>query len=146
MSAHVGLGAMWDLSESLKLDTYARYMVTYLDDDDVSLNNRYNDKLELNSTVTHAVRAGARFLGDFNDYASWKVGAAYEHVFDGDAESAVNSFSLDVPSLEGDTGVFELGLRIRPSLESNWAVDLGAKGYVGDREGVTGNTTVRYSF
>ncbi len=96
--------------------------------------------------MTHAVRAGARLLGDFNDYASWKVGAAYEHVFDGDAESAVNSFSLDVPSLEGDTGVFELGLRIRPSLESNWAVDLGAKGYVGDREGVTGNMTVRYSF
>ena len=146
MSAHVGLGALWDLNESLKLDTYARYMVTYLDDDDVSLNNRYNDKLELNSTVTHAVRAGARFLGDFNDYASWKVGAAYEHVFDGDAESAVNSFSLDIPSLEGDTGVFELGLRIRPSLESNWAVNLGAKGYVGDREGVTGNMTVRYSF
>ena len=146
MSAHVGLGAMWGLNESLKLDTYARYMVTYLDDDDVGLNNRYNDKLELDSTVTHAVRAGARLLGDFNDYASWKVGAAYEHVFDGDAESAVNSFSLDVPSLEGDTGVFELGLRIRPSLESNWAVDLGAKGYVGDREGVTGNMTVRYSF
>lgn len=146
MSAHVGLGALWDLNENLKLDTYARYMVTYLDDDDVSLNNRYNDKLELDSTVTHAVRAGARLLGDFNDYASWKVGAAYEHVFDGDAESAVNSFSLDVPSLEGDTGVFELGLRIRPSLESNWAVDLGAKGYVGDREGVTGNMTVRYSF
>ncbi len=146
MSAHVGLGALWDLSESLKLDTYARYMVTYLDDDDVSLNNRYNDKLDLDSTVTHAVRAGARLLGDFNDYASWKVGAAYEHVFDGDAESAVNSFSLDVPSLEGDTGVFELGLRIRPSLESNWSVDLGAKGYVGDREGVTGNMTVRYSF
>lgn len=146
MSAHVGLGALWDLNESLKLDTYARYMVTYLDDDDVSLNNRYNDKLELDSTVTHAVRAGARLLGDFNDYASWKVGAAYEHVFDGDAESAVNSFSLDVPSLEGDTGVFELGLRIRPSLESNWAVDLGAKGYVGDREGVTGNMTMRYSF
>lgn len=146
MTAHVGLGALWDLNESLKLDTYARYMVTYLDDDDVSLNNRYNDKLDLDSTVTHAVRAGARLLGDFNDYASWKVGAAYEHVFDGDAESAVNSFSLDVPSLEGDTGVFELGLRIRPSLESNWAVDLGAKGYVGDREGVTGNMTVRYSF
>lgn len=146
MSAHVGLGAMWGINESLTLDTYARYMVTYLDDDDVSLNNRYNDKLELDSTVTHAVRAGARLLGDFNDYASWKVGAAYEHVFDGDAESAVNSFSLDVPSLEGDTGVFELGMRIRPSLESNWAVDLGAKGYVGDREGVTGNMTVRYSF
>lgn len=146
MSAHVGLGALWNLNESLKLDTYARYMVTYLDDDDVDLNNRYNDKLDLDSTVTHAVRAGARLLGDFNDYASWKVGAAYEHVFDGDAESAVNSFSLDVPSLEGDTGVFELGMRIRPSLESNWAVDLGAKGYVGDREGVTGNMTVRYSF
>lgn len=35
--------------------------------------NRYDDELELDSTVTHALRAGARLLGDFNDYASWKV-------------------------------------------------------------------------
>ena len=104
--------------------------VKYLDDDSFNLGNLSNDKLELESTVTHAVR----------------VGAAYEHVFDGDAESAVNSLSLDVPSLEGDTGILELGLRIRPSAESPWAVELGGKGYAGDREGLMGNVMVRYSF
>ena len=120
--------------------------VKYLDDDSFNLGNLSNDKLELESTVTHAVRVGARLLGDINEYASWRVGAAYEHVFDGDAESAVNSLSLDVPSLEGDTGILELGLRIRPSAESPWAVELGGKGYAGDREGLMGNVMVRYSF
>lgn len=145
-SAHVALGAKIEITDNLKLDAYGRYSVTYLDDDSFNLGNLSNDKLELESTVTHAVRVGARLLGDINEYASWRVGAAYVHVFDGDAESSVNSLSLDVPSLEGDTGILELGLRIRPSVESPWAVEIGGKGYAGDREGVMGNVMVRYSF
>lgn len=145
-SAHVALGAKIDLTESLKLDAYGRYSLTYLDDDSCDLGNLSNDKLELESTVTHAVRVGAQLLGDVNEYASWRIGGAYEHVFDGDAESAVNSLSLDVPNLEGDTGILELGVRIRPSSESPLAVEVGGKGYAGDREGLMGNVMVRYSF
>ena len=130
----------------MNLDVYGRYLVTYLDGDDVRLHNKYNDKFDMDSTVTHAVRVGGRLTGSFCPYAGWKVGLAYEHVFDGDAESAVNSLNLEVPSLEGDTGVMEVGVTMKPSLTSRWSMDLGAKGYVGDREGVTGNLIVRYVF
>ena len=122
------------------------YLVTYLDGDDVNLHNKYDDKLDLDSTVTHAVRIGARLSGTFCPYAGWKVGLAYEHVFDGDAESAVNGLNLEVPSLEGNTGIMEVGVTMKPSLNSPWSMDLGAKGYAGDREGVSGNMVIRYAF
>ncbi len=100
----------------------------------------------MDSTVTHALRVGGRLNGSFCPYAQWKVGLAYEHVFDGDIESVINNLSLEVPSLEGDTGIAEVGGSMKPSLNSHWSLDLGAKGYVGDREGVVGNAVIRYAF
>lgn len=145
-TAHVGAGYVMPLTENINLDMYGRYVLSYLDGDKVDLHNKYHDKLDMDSTVTHAVRVGGRLTGSFCSYADWKLGLAYEHVFDGDAESAVNSLNLEVPSLEGDTGVMELGVSMRPSQNSPWRLDIGAKGYAGDREGVTGNATVRYIF
>lgn len=145
-SAHAATGYVFDLTDSVKLDLYGRYTVTYLDGDEVSLHNRYEQKLDMDSTVTHAVRLGTRMTGSFCPYADWKVGVAYEHVFDGDAESAVNHINLEVPSLEGDTGVMEVGVTMKPNINSPWSLNLGAKGYVGDREGVTGQAVIRYSF
>ena len=49
-------------------------------------------------------------------------------------------------SLEGDTGILELGLTMKPDASSPWAVDLGLKGYAGDREGVAGSASVTYRF
>ena len=146
VTAHAGTGYLFNLTDNVNLDVYGRYLVTYLDGDDVRLHNKYDDKFDMDSTVTHAVRVGGRLTGSFCPYAGWKVGLAYEHVFDGDAESAVNSLNLEVPSLEGDTGVMEVGVTMKPSLNSRWSMDLGAKGYAGDREGVTGSVMVRYAF
>ena len=146
VTAHVGTGYLFNLTDTINLDVYGRYLITYLDGDDVNLNNKYSDHFDMDSTVTHAVRVGTRLTGAFCPYAGWKLGLAYEHVFDGDAESAVNSLSLEVPSLEGDTGIMEVGVTMKPSLNSHWSMDIGAKGYAGDREGVTGNVLVRYAF
>lgn len=146
VTAHAGTGYLFNLTDSVNLDVYGRYLVTYLDGDNVRLHNKYDDKFDMDSTVTHAIRVGGRLTGSFCPYAGWKVGLAYEHVFDGDAESTVNSLNLEVPSLEGDTGVMEVGVTMKPSLNSRWSMDLGAKGYAGDREGVTGSVMVRYAF
>lgn len=146
VSAHAGTGYVINITDAVDLDVYGRYLITYLDGDDVSLHNKYDDKLDMDSTMTHALRVGGRLTGAFCPYAGWKVGVAYEHVFDGDAQSAVNSLNLEVPSLEGDTGIMEVGVTMKPSLNSRWSMDVSAKGYVGDREGVTGNVLVRYAF
>ena len=147
---HVGAGYVFPVSDSLDLDVYGRYVLTYLDGDDVNLHTADGESYSMDSTTTHAFRIGARLTGAVRDNLTWRAGLAYEHVADGDAESHVEAqgvrAALDVPSLEGDTGILELGLTMKPNAASPWAVDLGLKGYAGDREGVAGSASVTYRF
>ena len=48
--------------------------------------------------------------------------------------------------MSGNSGIFEAGVALTPSADSPWKFDLGAKGYVGDRRGVTGSVKVQYIF
>ena len=145
-SAHVGGGYVFKLTDAVNLDVYGRYVVTYLDSDEVKLHDAANSKLHIDSTTTHALRGGMRFDAKINDNFNWYIGAAMEHVFNGDADTSVNGVSINAPTLRGNTGIGELGLKMKPSANSPWQFDVGAKGYVGKREGVSGNITATYSF
>lgn len=148
-SAHLGGGYVFKL-DPVQLDLYGRYTVTYLDNDDTDLGTGYGETLSMSSASTHALRIGGRLTGDFSETTSWKVGAAYEHVFDGDAEADIlfggSAAALDVPSLSGNTGILELGLSVKPSAASPWTADIGVKVYVGDRRGAAGSISVLYAF
>lgn len=147
---HVGAGYLMSITEALKLDLYGRYVLSYLDGDDAGLHTGNGETFSMDSTVTHAFRLGARLNGNFCDNAAWRFGLAYEHVADGDAESDVlaegTRAALDVPTLEGDTGIMELGVTMTPSATSPWSFNVGLKGYVGDRRGVSGSALVTYAF
>lgn len=149
-SMHVGAGYVFGLTETVALDLYGRYILGYLEGDTVDLGTPDGEKFDMDDTFTHAFRIGARFTGDIGDTVGWRFGLAYEHVTDGDAESDVivsgTRAALDVPSLEGNTGIVEAGFTMRPDGSSPWSANIGIKGYVGDREGVSGNATVLYTF
>ena len=149
-SMHVGAGYVFGLTEKTDLDVYGRYVLTYLEGDSAGLGTPDGDTFDMDDTVTHAFRIGARLTGAINDSAGWRFGLAYEHVADGDAESDViasgTRASLDVPTLEGDTGIVEAGITVRPNGTSPWSANIGIKGYVGDRGGVSGNASIVYSF
>lgn len=148
-SVHIGAGYIFNLIEQLDLDVYGRYIFTYLEGDKVNLGGN-NGSLDMENTKTHAFRVGARLLGDISENVTWRFGVAYEHVSDGDAKSDLLASGLrvplDVPTLEGNTGIVEAGFTIRPNASSHWSANFGLKGYVGDREGVTGNTLIKYTF
>lgn len=147
---HVGAGYVFGLTKTVALDLYGRYILGYLEGDTVDLGTPDGEKFDMDDTFTHAFRIGACFTGDIGDTVGWRFGVAYEHVTDGDAESDVivsgTRAALDVPSLEGNTGIVEAGFTIRPDESSPWSANIGIKGYVGDREGVSGNATVLYTF
>ena len=149
-SMHVGVGYVFDLTEKTDLDVYGRYVLTYLEGDTTGLGTADGERFDMDDTMTHAFRIGARLTGEINESAGWRFGLAYEHVADGDAESDVIASgiraSLDVPTLEGDTGIVEAGIMVRPNGTSPWSANIGIKGYVGDREGVSGNASIVYSF
>ena len=148
-SVHIGAGYVFNLMEQLDLDVYGRYIFTYLEGDKVNLGEN-NGSLDMENTKTHTFRFGARLLGDISENTTWRFGVAFEHVSDGDAKSDLLAAGLrvplDVPTLEGNTGIVEVGFTMRQNASSPWSANFGLKGYVGDREGVTGNALIKYAF
>ena len=75
------------------------------------------------------------------------AGLSYEREFDGQVKSSLrNDVAVRTPSLCGDTGIAELGLSLKPSKDLPLSFDLGAQGYKGKREGVTGSLQMRFAF
>lgn len=146
-TGHIGAGHVIALSKTLSTEIYARYIYSILNGDNTVLSSDYSYATD--AVHTHALRAGWLLRGTIEDNIFWRLGAAYEHVFGGDAKSHFNcgtAIALDAPSLAGDAGILEAGTTLKPSAQSPWSFDFGIKGYVGDRRGVTGNAAVLYNF
>ena len=145
---HGAVGYAYPITEDTTLDSYLRYSFTYLEGGSEKLHNRSQDSFKMDSIRASAFRVGTRVKGYIgkNQWLNYRVGAAYEKVVDGDANTKISGMSIDAPSLNGDTGIFEIGLAKRPTVQSPWGVDVTVKGYAGDRDGVYGSATVNYVF
>ena len=87
-----------------------------MEGEDVSVGRGARYRME--DVDAHALRFGALWRGNASANLSWRIGAAYERVFDGDAESALHDIvplKLDTPTLEGHYGIFEAGALMKPS-------------------------------
>ncbi len=148
-SAHVGAGYVFDLARDLKLDAYGRYLFSYVEGDDVTLDSKLQEGFSMDDMTAHAVRFGVRLDGTLEAF-DWYAGLAYEHVFDGKAEGELKfggaTAALDVPSLKGNSAVFDFGFTMKPEASGPWTIGVGVKGYAGDRRGGTGSVNVLYTF
>jgi len=148
-TAHIGAGYVFDLTPNVKLDAYGRYLLSYVEGDDVTLESDAKERFSMDDTTTHAVRLGARLEGAFQTF-DWYAGLAYEHVFDGKAEGELKfagaTAALDAPSLKGDSAIVDLGFTMKPEANGPWTIGVGLKGYAGDRRGGTGSVNVLYTF
>ena len=106
----------------------------------------HGDKVRFKDADSLRTRLGGRFNYAVNDFITPYAGAYWEHEFDGKARSSVNGVGIDAPDLKGDTGVGELGLTVKPVQDSGFSFDLGAQGYTGVREGVTGSLQAKFEF
>jgi len=104
------------------------------------------DPIRFDSVDSHRLRAGGRFNYAVNAYIAPYAGLAYEYEFDGKAAATAYDQSIPAPSLQGGTGIGELGLTVKGNKNMPLSIDLGVQGYVGTREGVTGSLQVRYEF
>lgn len=148
-TAHIGAGYVFDLTPDVKLDAYGRYLLSYVEGDDVTLESDAKERFSMDDTTTHAVRLGARLEGAFQTF-DWYAGLAYEHVFDGKAEGELKfagaTAALDAPSLKDDSAIVDLGFTMKPEANGPWTIGVGLKGYAGDRRGGTGSVNVLYTF
>lgn len=144
---HMAAGYELPLNDFVTADMYARYTFSFLDNDSVDLNDAAQSRAELDSVVSHALRIGARVKGGFTDAANWKAGIAYEHMFDGAAGGTVDGVSITEAEMDGGSVIGELGVSVKPGSETSpWTLQFALKGYLGEREGVSGNGMLVYSF
>ena len=144
---HMAAGYELPLNDFVTADMYARYTFSFLDDDSVDLNDAAQSRAELDSVVAHALRIGARVKGGFTDAVNWKAGIAYEHMFDGAAGGTVDGVSITEAEMDGGSVIGELGVSVKPGSETSpWTLQFALKGYLGEREGVSGNGMLVYSF
>ena len=144
LTAHGGLGYMWDVTDNVTADVYAKYFWGHLWGDDGTI---CGQQFEFDDVYSSRVRTGARLNFKKDETFSWYLGAAWEHQFD--AKSTGSIYGYDVPStdLRGNTAIAEAGVFFKPAADSDFSFILGTTGYFGEkREGVTGHLQVRYDF
>lgn len=141
--AHVGTGYEFALSDTMSLTPYLRYTLTWMEDDEVTVSD--GSRFEIDSVTAHGIQAGADFDVKLSELMTFKAGLGYIGVWNGDADTQIRDFSLETPTLEGNSGVVKVGLHIAPP-NSGFSCDLGAYGYAGDRKGGAGSLMVNYAF
>lgn len=141
--ADIGIGYLWDLSSAYQLDLSARYQWLHLEGYRATI---ADDPYHFDDIDSHRTRVGARLNFTENSQYTPYAGIAWEHEFSGRVDCSVYGHSLEDNSLKGDTGIGEIGITFSPSEGSAWKIDAKLSGYIGQREGVTGNLAVNYLF
>ena len=130
MATHIGIGQIFDLSESNKLDVYTKWLYAYTDDADATISS--GERYHFDSVTSNRVRAGLRDTINLKDEHNLYFGGAYEYEFSGDAKASTMGLDAPKPSLKGSTGVFEAGYKYE---SKNLILSLGGKGYIGKTRG-----------
>lgn len=143
-SAHIGVGYQLPINESTQTDLSIKYLWTHLGSDSVTV---VGDPIDFDSINSHRVRATARVYHDVNPQLALRGGLGYEYELDGKANATTyHVYNIDSPSLEGGSGIGEIGLTYTPTANQNLTLDFGVRGYVGQREGVNGTFQITYKF
>ena len=141
--AHLGVGYIFEMTETVKLDLGARYLWTRLEGDSVKL---LGDRFEFDDIDSHRLQAGGRLTWDVQDtLASPYFGAWYEYEFDGKAGGRVEGLKINGTDMKGSSGLLEAGVKLRPATEGP-VFDLGVTGSFGQRESIGGHAGLRWDF
>ena len=144
LTAHGGLGYMWDVTDNVTADVYAKYFWGHLWGDDGTI---CGQKFEFDDIYSSRVRTGARLNFKKDETFSWYLGGAWERQFDSKSRGSIYGYNVPSTDLKGNTAIAEAGVFFRPAAGSDLSFMLGATGYFGEkREGVTGLIQIRYDF
>lgn len=144
---HVGAGRIIDVGENMKADLFMKYFYTYLPGDSTDIfADGVNNQFDFDSVESSRIRVGGRLYFPLQNSFWAYTGLAYQYDFTPDVHVEANGEKIaDAASMRGSMGIGSLGLRYK-SEDSPWVVDLKIRGYVGQREGVSGKAQVEYRY
>ena len=143
---HMGLGYVLQASDRLALDMYGKVLWSHLDGKKTKV---ADDQYKFADVDSWRSRIGARADYTLNDKVELYAGAAWEHEFKGDAKAKIfhSNLTYDVPSpsTRGNSAVLDFGVAFN-ALKPGLKLGFGVTGYLGKREGVSGNLQAKYEF
>lgn len=144
---HIGAGRIIDVGECMKADLFMKYFYTYLPSDSTDIfADGVNNQFDFDSVESSRIRVGGRLYFPLQNSFWAYTGLAYQYDFTPDVHVEANGEKIaDAASMRGSMGIGSLGLRYK-SEDSPWVVDLKIRGYVGQREGISGKAQVEYRY
>ncbi|SES67195.1 autotransporter outer membrane beta-barrel domain-containing protein [Thorsellia anophelis] len=140
---HLGAGYQFKLDEQNTVDVSSKYLWTQLNGDNVVI---AGDEVKFKDINSHRAQLNARVDHQYTKNTQLKAGVGYEYEFDAKASAQAYEYDILEPSLQGSTGTLLLGTRFTPTTAPNLDLDFEIKGYLGKREGVSGNIQLKYAF
>ena len=144
---HLGIGKVTELNDTTKADVYAKLLYTHQNSDSVTLQGEGNgEEYDFDAVDSTRARVGARVSKTYSERGTGYVGLAYEYEFDGEARATVLGFSTPSPSIQGSSGLLELGYILQPKGVNDPTINIGLQGWGGKKQGVTGNVNFVWKF
>ena len=141
--AHLGAGKTFAIKEDSSIDAYARYFWSHQNSMTATLNT--GDRYEFGSVNSQRLRLGLRYSLKDKTTGEFYAGLAWEHEFAGKAGATYQGDAAPSPSLKGSSYMLELGYRFMPE-NSRVSYDLHLNGWQGQRKGITGGASVKWTF
>ena len=139
---HAGIGRILPLGEKMHVDLYGKYFLTHQGGEHVDL---YGDIVDFHAVNSNRLRFGGRLEYTLDAGVTPYVDAAWEREFDGTAGAVASGFSIPSASLRGNSGIFELGVRVAPGA-SSCNIDVALQGSTGVRDSVGGSVQFSLAF
>ena len=144
LSAHAGVGYMMPLNEVTDMDISAKYLWSRQGSDSVTVGS---DPVSFDAENSQRLRGMAKVLRKVSPQLTLTGALGYEYEFDGKAKGTLyHMYGIDSPSLEGGSGIGEIGLEYKPQNNQRLSLEAKLSGYVGQREGIGGLVRMNYAF
>lgn len=144
---HAGVGKVVKLNEDDTLDYYGKLFYTHQNGSSATLTSGHiYDFDAINSFRTHL---GLRYTHKMNKNQDVYAGLAWQHEFGSTANATFHSgpysFSAPAPSVKGETGIIELGMKVKRS-NGKFESDFGFIGSIGKQRGMGFNAKIQWNF
>ncbi len=138
----LGGGFVKEAAPGRSLETYQHLIYTRLGTDRIT--DSLGQDIRFDSDDSLRLLAGLRWTLEREGKAGFYAGAALDYEFRGKTGATIDGERADSASLQGLTGILELGFSAKQS--DTLTIDGAVYGYVGKKEGITGSLTLNKKF
>ncbi len=139
--AHIALGYGYNIDEAFTLDVFGKYHFGAQASQTIKV---LSDPLKFSGIYSHRLQAGAKLEYAHSSTFLSYAGLSAEYETNGKVKATFNGIKLPSPKMQGITAIGELGLVYNPT--KNISLDFALQGYLGKREGISGNIQVKFEF